>query len=148
MKSQHQSIAKVAEASGLSIPTLRFYEQEGLIDPVPRDGAGNRMYGEQEITRINTIRCLRAAGLTLPQMKRYFSTPGEGEESLRIRKEILLGTQEHLEEQQKELQRCMSYLAKKIHHYNLMLAALAKGEQPPVFRAEELNCLFEEKRTS
>ena len=137
------SIARMAEVSGLSIPTLRFYEQEGLIPPVPRDGAGNRVYGEHEITRINTIRCLRAAGLTLPQMKRYFSTPGEGEDSLRIRKEILLSTQEQLESQREELQRCMSYLAHKIHHYDLMLAALAKGEAPPVYKADEFNKLFE-----
>lgn len=137
------SIARMAEISGLSIPTLRFYEQEGLIDPVPRDGAGKRIYGEAEMTRINTIRCLRAAGLTLPQMKRYFSTPGEGEESLRIRKEILLSTQEQLEAQHEELQRCMSYLAHKIHHYDLMLAALAKGEAPPRYKAGESNRLFE-----
>lgn len=137
------SIAQMAEVSGLSIPTLRFYEQEGLIPPVPRDGAGNRVYGEHEITRINTIRCLRAAGLTLPQMKRYFSTPGEGEDCLRIRKEILLSTQEQLESQREELQRCMSYLAHKIHHYDLMLAALAKGEAPPVYKADEFNKLFE-----
>ena len=145
MKQSYQSIAKVAEASGLSVPTLRFYEQEGLIDPVPRDGAGNRMYGELEMTRINTIRCLRAAGLTLPQMKRYFSTPGDEEESLRIRKEILLGTQEHLEARQEELRRCLRYLEQKIQHYDLMLAALAQGEAPPVFCVGELNRLFESK---
>ena len=138
-----KSIAQMSEASGLSIPTLRFYEQEGLIDPVPRDGSGNRVYGEHEITRINTIRCLRAAGLTLPQMKRYFSTPGEGEESLRIRKEILLSTQEQLESQRNELQRCMSYLSHKINHYDLMLAAIAKGEDPPIYKADESNGLFE-----
>lgn len=136
------SIAKVAEMSGLTVPTLRFYEQEGLIAPVPRDGAGNRMYGEAEMTRINTIRCLRAAGLTLPQMKRYFSTTGEGEDELRIRREILLGTQENLEKQRHELQRCMRYLAQKIAYYDVMLAALAKGEEPPVFHAGKLNELF------
>ena len=113
-----------------------------IIPPVPRDGAGNRVYGEAEMTRINTIRCLRTAGLTLPQMKRYFSTPGEGEESLRSRKEILLSTQEQLKAQREELKRCMSYLAHKIHHYELMLAALAKGEAPPEYKAEEVNGLF------
>lgn len=139
---KRQSIAKVAKASGLSIPTLRFYEQEGLITPVPRDGAGNRIYGEAEITRINTIRCLRAAGLTLPLMKRYFSTADEGEEALRIRREILLSTQERLNKQLEELRRCMTYLSLKIEHYDLMLASLQQGQEPPVFQAEELNKLF------
>ena len=143
-----QSIAKVAEQSGLSVPTLRFYEQEGLIDPVPRDAAGNRMYGEVEMARINTIRCLRAAGLTLPQMKRYFSTPGEGEESLRIRREILLATQEGLAQQLEELHRCMSYLSQKIAHYDLMLDALQKGEEPPAFIPGKLNQVFDAAKKS
>lgn len=141
---KNKSIAQVAAASGFSVPTLRFYEQEGLIPPVPRDGAGNRVYGEPEITRINTIRCLRTAGLTLPQMKRYFSTPTEGEESLRIRREIMLRTQERMEARRRELQRCMSYLEHKIQYYDLTLAALARGEAPPVYKAGEFNCLFEE----
>lgn len=139
---KYQSIAKVAEASGLSVPTLRYYEQEGLIPPVPRDGAGNRMYGEKELSRINTIRCLRAAGLTLPHMKRYFSMPDDGEEALRVRREILLHTQEHLESQREELLRCMAYLSMKIEHYDAMLLALEKGEKMPTFHPEKFNKLF------
>ncbi len=144
MKSDSKSIAQVAADSGLSVPTLRFYEQEGIIPPVPRDGAENRVYGELEMARINTIRCLRAAGLILPQMKRYFSTPGEGEECLRIRKEILHSAQDRLDAQLKELQRCMRNLSHKIHFYDLSLAALAKGEAPPVYKACETNRIFEE----
>lgn len=143
MESNGKSIAQVAAVSGLSVPTLRFYEQEGIIPPVPRDGAGNRVFGELEMARVNTIRCLRAAGLTLPQMKRYFSTPGEGEEGLRLRKEILLSAQEQLEARFEELQRCMSNLSHKIHFYDLSLAALAKGEALPVYRACETNRIFE-----
>lgn len=143
---KRQSIAQVAAVSGFSAPTLRFYEQEGIIPPVPRDAAGNRVYGEPEMARINTIRCLRAAGLSLPQMKRYFSTPSEGEECLRIRKEILLSTQELLKAQRDEMQRCMRYLEHKIHFYDLSLAALAQGDAPPVYRVGEFNCLFEENQ--
>ncbi|MCH5285211.1 MAG: MerR family transcriptional regulator [Akkermansiaceae bacterium] len=138
----YYSIAKVAAVSGLSAPTLRFYEQEGLIPPVPRDGAGNRVYGEQEMTRINTIRCLRAAGLTLPHIKRYFALTEGGEDTLRIRRELLLDTQEQLIAQLEELQRCMSYLKLKLQHYDACLSALSKGEKPPVFHSEELNKLF------
>lgn len=140
---EYQSIAKVAEASGLSVPTLRFYEQEGLIPPVPRDGAGNRMYGEQELTRINTIRCLRAAGLTLPHMKRYFALADEGEDSIRVRREIMLSTRERLIQQQQELKRCLRYLGMKIEHYDAILEALQTGQQPPAFHPEALNKLFE-----
>lgn len=138
----YKSIAQVAAESGLSVPTLRFYEQEGLIPAVPRDGAGNRTYGEVELTRINTIRCLRAAGLTLPHMKRYFAMVGEGEETMRVRRELLLHTQENLEKQRRELERCMSFLSLKIKHYDAIISALDKGQEPPVFHPEEINKLF------
>lgn len=137
-----QSIAQVAAESGLSVPTLRFYEQEGIIPPVPRDGAGNRLYGEAERSRINTIRCLRAAGLTLPHMKRYFAMTDEGEDSLRVRRELLLHTQENLQKQHEELERCMRYLSLKIAHYDAIISALDRGEAPPSFHPEELNRFF------
>ena len=142
---EYQSIAKVAKNCGFTVPTLRFYEQEGLIPPVPRDGAGNRLYGEAERARINTIRCLRAAGLTLPQMKRYFALPEGGEEATRVRRELMLSTQERLTLQMRELKQCMKYLKLKISHYDAMLAAIQHGEEPPAYHPEAFNALFEQE---
>ena len=139
---QYQSIAKVSKLSGFSVPTLRFYEQEGLIPHVPRDGAGNRMYGERELSRINTIRCLRAAGLTLPDMKRYFAMGDDGEESVRVRKELMESTKESLVLLAHELQRCLTFLSMKIEHYEAMLSAMRCGQEPPAFHPEKFNKLF------
>ena len=38
------SIAEAAEASGLSVHTLRYYERTGLLEPVRRNGSGHRRY--------------------------------------------------------------------------------------------------------
>jgi DNA-binding transcriptional MerR regulator len=38
------SIAEAAEASGLSVHTLRYYERTGLLEPVHRNGSGHRRY--------------------------------------------------------------------------------------------------------
>ena len=127
----------------MSSSTLRFYEDEGLIPSVPRDGAGNRRYGEVEIGRVNTIRCLRAAGLSLSEMKRYFAMMEEGEETLRVRREILQETQERLRHQRRELKRCLDYLALKLDHYDQVIEAVRRGETPPVFSARTLNRCFE-----
>ncbi len=133
----------MAEVSGLSASTLRFYEDEGLILSVPRDGAGNRRYGESEIGRVNTIRCLRASGLSLPEMKRYFSMVGDEEDTLRVRREILRETQKRLRDQHRELKRCMDYLALKLDHYDQAIEAVKSGKKPPVFSARALNRCFE-----
>ncbi len=140
-----QTIAQVAKASGFSVPTLRFYEQEGLIPYVPRDGAGNRRYGETELSRVNTIRCLRTAGLTLPEMKRYFAMVEEGEDTLRVRKEILLSTRERLESQLTELHNSLEYLGAKLSFYRRAIRALERGEEPPRLDAQKLNRCFAQK---
>lgn len=139
---ESQTIAQVAAASGLSAATLRFYEAEGIIPPVPRDGSGNRCYGEYEISRVNTIRCLRAAGLSLPDMKRYFAMVDEGEETLRERRKLMLETKERLSNQLEELQRCMCYLSLKLEHYDRVIDALAHGKTPPTFSVSQLNHCF------
>ncbi len=140
------TIAQISKESGFSVPTLRFYEQEGLIPPVPRDGAGNRRYGEAECSRVNTLRCLRAAGLTLPEMKRYIALVADGEETLRVRKEILLSTRTRLENQLAELRSCLNYLGMKLELYTRSIRALERGEKPPVMSSEQLNRCFSKKK--
>lgn len=139
---EYLTIARVAAMTGFSVPTLRFYETEGLIPAVPRDGAGNRQYGEQEMSRINTIRCLRAAGLSLPEMKRYFSMVEQGASTIRARRELLLDTRENLRRQHAELQKCMLYLAQKISYYDIALEALDNGESLPEYKFGAANSIF------
>lgn len=121
------TIAQVSAQTGFSVPTLRYYETEGLIPAVPRDGSGNRVYGEREIGRINTIRCLRNAGLSLSELKRYFRMVDAGSSTMRARRELLLDTRENLRRQHAELQKSMLYLAQKIGYYDIALEALDKG---------------------
>ena len=137
------NISRAAEETGFSVPTLRFYEQKGLITSVPRDGSGNRFYGEREQARLNSIRCLRAAGLSLADMKRYFSLADEGsEETLRVRREILQRTQENLLAQRDELERCLCFLSAKIAYYDAAIDAAEHGREAPVFDPTRLKTCF------
>lgn len=47
------SVGEAAAAVGLTTHTLRWYEQEGLVAPVGRDGAGRRRYGEEDLKERN-----------------------------------------------------------------------------------------------
>ena len=136
MEKNFWSISTAAENTGFSVPTLRFYEQEGLITNVPRDGTGNRYYGEREQARLNSIRCLRAAGLSLADMKRYFSLTEEGsEETLRVRREILQRTRENLMAQ-----------SNKIAHYDTAIDAVEHGKKMPSFNSTSLKNCFPHKK--
>ena len=121
---------------------MNSYQTIAQVSSVPRDGAGNRRYGEHEISRVNAVRCLRAAGLSLADMKRYFSMIDDGADTLRVRREILLQTRERLRSQRVELKRCMDYLALKLEFYGKMIEAVEQGKEMPTFSAGRLNKCF------
>lgn len=58
-------ISTLAEATGLSTKTIRFYEQRGLLAPPPRTRGGYRDYPAATVQRLRFIRDAQAAGLRL-----------------------------------------------------------------------------------
>lgn len=60
-------IQQVAEKTGLTSKTIRFYEQKGLITPPHRADNGYRDYGEQHVSELQMIRRARLVGFTLDE---------------------------------------------------------------------------------
>jgi DNA-binding transcriptional MerR regulator len=66
------TIQQVARLSGLSEPTLRYYEKIGLIDAVDRDeSSGHRRYDPEVVATIEALGCLRSAGMSVRDMRAY-----------------------------------------------------------------------------
>jgi MerR family transcriptional regulator, aldehyde-responsive regulator len=66
------TIQEVSRRSGLSEPTLRYYEKIGLIERVERDeSSGHRRYGAALVNRIEALACLRATGMSVQDMRAY-----------------------------------------------------------------------------
>jgi MerR family transcriptional regulator, repressor of the yfmOP operon len=64
------SIGEVAERTGVSQRTLRFYEEIGLVTPPARLQGGYRLYSEAEVRRIERIQRLKSLlGLSLADIK-------------------------------------------------------------------------------
>ncbi|MGO4490088.1 MerR family transcriptional regulator [Microbacterium sp. 2RAF4] len=61
------SVGEVADRFELPTNVLRHWESVGLLRP-PRDSAGRRRYGEDEVVRIAVIQRSKAAGMTLDQI--------------------------------------------------------------------------------
>ena len=55
-------IGKVAERAGVSVRSLRYYEEQGLV-PADRGTGGQRQYPESAVGRVRFIQVLYAAGL-------------------------------------------------------------------------------------
>ena len=61
-------IGEVAQATGVTTKTLRYYEAEGLLPPPARTAGGYRDYPPATIDRVAFIKRAQAAGLTLAQI--------------------------------------------------------------------------------
>jgi DNA-binding transcriptional MerR regulator len=62
------SISVAAELAGLAVPTLRLYEQYGLVTPA-RTGGGTRRYSADDVERIRRISDLVEDGVTLAAVR-------------------------------------------------------------------------------
>src|ERR1700733_15984488 len=70
------TIQQVSRRSGLSEPTLRYYEEVGLIGPVDRDErSGHRRYGDDDLDVLQALACLRALGMGIEDMRTHPSNP-------------------------------------------------------------------------
>ncbi|HEX8900649.1 helix-turn-helix domain-containing protein [Vitreimonas sp.] len=63
------NIGAVSKRTGVKIPTIRFYEAEGLIEPPPRTTSGRRLYSDPEVRRLSFIRHARALGFELSDIR-------------------------------------------------------------------------------
>ncbi|MEU5564282.1 MerR family transcriptional regulator [Micromonospora musae] len=64
------SIGELARRTGLSVKTIRFYADRGIVPPSGRSPAGHRRYGVAALARVELVRTLRALGLDLPTIAR------------------------------------------------------------------------------
>jgi MerR family transcriptional regulator, copper efflux regulator len=63
------SIGQLAKAAGVTTPTIRYYEEIGLLPKAERSAAGQRMYAESELERLTFIRRCREFGFSIDQVR-------------------------------------------------------------------------------
>lgn len=74
MAGQHIQIGEVAERTGLSLRTIRYYEEVGLVVPSARSAGGFRLYAEADIARLMLVRRMKPLGFTLEEMRQLLET--------------------------------------------------------------------------
>lgn len=71
-------IAEVAERSGFSPPTLRYYESIGLLPPAERAGNGYRVYDARTLDRLALIARAKQLGCTLDEIAEILTAGDAG----------------------------------------------------------------------
>lgn len=63
------SIGALAQQTGCTVPTIRYYEEIGLLPVGPRTEAGRRLYGADAVRRLTFIRRCRDFGFSIGQVR-------------------------------------------------------------------------------
>jgi DNA-binding transcriptional MerR regulator len=132
-KSQNwRGIAEVAELSGLSQDTLRWYEREGLIPPVGRSSDGRRRFDDRDTALVVMLAKLRATGMPADDMRAFARMVGEGAVSHGRRLALLEAHRRRIEAKFDVLHDALRMLADKADHYRTLIAAGLDCDGVPV----------------
>ncbi|MFG2887849.1 MerR family transcriptional regulator [Streptomyces sp. NPDC048297] len=72
--SEHLRRGQVAEAAGVNIQTLRYYERRGLLAEPQRSSGGHRLYGDDAVTALRVIKAAQRLGFTLDEVAELLET--------------------------------------------------------------------------
>lgn len=120
MRRWNLTIKEVNEKYNISQDTLRYYEKEGLINPVPRV-SGIRNYGKAEIDNIEFIICMRNAGLSVNVLKEYINLIRQGDKTAEKRRELLIEQREIVKKRLEDLNKAYERLNYKIDSYSSVI---------------------------
>jgi len=111
------TIQDVAEATGLSAHTLRYYERIGLIHPIDREENTRRCYTADDVGWIDFLLKLRATGMSIKDMQTYAKLQRQGDKTLPQRVEMLKSLRSIVEARINELNEHLKLIRYKIKIY-------------------------------
>jgi DNA-binding transcriptional MerR regulator len=117
MASDQLTIAEVAERTGLTRHTLRYYERDGLMLDVGRDDTGHRRYCERDLGWIELITKLRATGMPIREVRRYAELVRAGDGNSGERLALLRAHRERVRAQLDVMAAYLGAIDMKISYY-------------------------------
>lgn len=126
------SPGQVAEQTGFSLDTLRYYERIGLLDDIARNSGGQRVFTEGDVAWLRILRCLRDTGMPIQRMVRYAELARGGDETIAERLEVLREHDQDIDEKIAHLRVEQDHIRAKIAYYQRELAARQPGVTNPV----------------
>ena len=108
----HYSIGEFAKKTGLSISTLRYYEQEKLIYS-HREENNRRYYDDSDIAWTQFIIRLKKTGMSIKNMQEYADLRYKGDSTIPQRLRLLFFQLDELQKQQTEINQHIDFYIKK-----------------------------------
>lgn len=111
------TIGEVAKKMHVSIHTLRYYDNEGLLPFVQRKPNGQRIFTHRDLIFLNTIECLKSTGMPLKDIKQYIEWCLEGMPTVPQRYKLFIERKAIVEKQIEEMQKILKTINYKCDFY-------------------------------
>lgn len=115
------TVKEVAELLGVSVHTVRYYDDKGLIPGTKRNAANQRLFDDMEVEWLFVSLTLKNTGLSLKDVKHYIELYQQGDSTLPERYEIMKKQKEKTLQEMEELKLRLAVLGRKIDHYGKLL---------------------------
>ncbi|MCU1677753.1 MAG: transcriptional regulator, MerR family [Frankiales bacterium] len=109
------AIGEVAEKTGVSVHTLRYYERIGLVSPVGREANGRRAYDDGDVNWVHMLTLLRATGMGIRDMQAFAELTRAGDHTVPARIAVL-------ERHRAAMEHLMSLYAQHLDRINRKIA--------------------------
>lgn len=112
------SIGQVSKMFDLPIPTLRYYDKEGLFRDLEREPSGIRKFNDQSIEALRVIECLKKSGMQIKEIREFMDWCAQGDATLEKRKQMFYQQRQQIQKQMEELQKTLDMVEYKCWYYD------------------------------
>ncbi len=111
------TVGEMAKLLGVTASTLRYYDKEGLLPFVERSSGGIRMFQESDIEWLQVIGCMKKAGMSIKDIRRYIEMALQGDDTIALRLAMFRRQRQALQQQLEELRHTMEMVDYKCWYY-------------------------------
>ena len=122
-------IGALSARTGHSIHAIRWYETQGLMPGVVRDGGGRRVYVDAHVGWLDLMIRLRRTGMSIAEMRRYTALVRQGKATLAERQAMLQAHRKRVLRTIADWQQALVLLESKIDFYGQWQRT---GKRPPL----------------
>ncbi|GIP50038.1 Nodulation protein NolA [compost metagenome] len=139
---RYWKVGDLAKLTGLTVRTLRFYDQIGLLSPLAATESGHRLYDDEDLSRLFRIVSLKELGLSLDEVKAALT--GREIDPLEVVNLQIERVQEQIRRQQKLLDQ-LRHVSKRmkgkaqvtVEDFTTLLQAMKNDYEKPILNRQQ-----------
>jgi DNA-binding transcriptional MerR regulator len=114
---KNYSIGDMAKKYGVTVATLRYYDESGLLPFVKRNAQGQRIFTDDDLGYLEVIDCLKRSAIPLKAIRQFMAWCVAGDDTLPKRHAFMIEQEAALEAKIKVLQANLAFLRWKKWYY-------------------------------